>query len=266
MPQQSPTIGVLDVETTGTQVAKDQIIELCIQSGLAESSESQTWRFKPEVPISKGAHGVHGISAADLADCASFSAHADQIRSLLESFQVLVAYRINFDLDFVLAEFRRAKLPLPNLSKVSLVDPYAIWANMEPRTLSAAHLRFVGREFSGAHCATDDVAATGRVLRGMLSSFELEEKSWQEISSLCELKRGNWIGPSYHFQWKGQEPVFGFGKHKSRPILDVAQEDDGSYLRWLAKQDFPQHVKDIAQVAPEKSKKEFTTWLQQNFA
>ena len=265
MPSEDISLGVLDVETTGTQVGKDQIIELCIQSGLGKEAPSSTWRFKPEEPISKGAQRVHGISADDLKDCSPFAVYADEIRELLQGFEVLVGYRINFDLDFILAEFRRFKLALPDLSNAALIDPYAIWCKMEPRTLADAHKRFAGGEFSGAHCATDDVAATGRVLSGMLSAFGLEKKSYKEVSALCELKRGSWIGPSYHFQWKNEVAVFGFGKHKSRPILDVAKEDNGSYLRWLAKQDFPQHVIDIAVSAPEKDQQEFKDWLQQNF-
>src|SRR5687768_10364436 len=40
---------VFDVETTGTDRRRDQVIELCVQYGL--SGASKTWRFKPSVSI-----------------------------------------------------------------------------------------------------------------------------------------------------------------------------------------------------------------------
>src|SRR5437762_2568268 len=62
---------VFDVETTGTDKRRDQVIELCVQLGL-EGGPSQTWRIKPDVSIHPGAQAVHGISAEDLEFCPRF--------------------------------------------------------------------------------------------------------------------------------------------------------------------------------------------------
>jgi len=58
---------VFDVETTGTDNRRDQVIELCVQFGVDPGSPSETWRIKPSVEISPGAQEVHGISMEDLA-------------------------------------------------------------------------------------------------------------------------------------------------------------------------------------------------------
>jgi hypothetical protein len=47
-----PDAGVLvfDVETTGTDRKRDQVIELCMQRGLS-GTDHKVWRFKPTVAI-----------------------------------------------------------------------------------------------------------------------------------------------------------------------------------------------------------------------
>ena len=260
-------VTIFDVETTGSNTERDQIIEICIQQGLGASPPSKTWRCKPSIPIAPGAQKVHGISDADLKDCKPFSAYAKEIHGMLQSAEALVGYNINFDLSMVQAEFARAKMPLLDLDKIHLVDPYTLWRHFEPRDLSSAHKRFVGEPFEGAHAAQEDVRATGRVLEGMLDAFKIRDASLQKIAELCDVNaaRKTWVGPSYHFRWEEETVVFGFGKHRARPILDVKKDDGGGYLSWLAAKDFPDHVKEIALAASKKSAEEFAVWIKATF-
>ena len=259
---------IFDVETTGTSAERDQIIELCIQTSLEDESQTQTWRFKPSVPISPEAQAVHGISAEDVANCPPFSAHVDEIREIVESADVLVGYNLTFDLEFLSAEVRRSDRPALKVEQTLLVDPYQIWRHFEPRNLGAAHQRFVGSEFDGAHSATADVAATGRVLNGMLNSFNIADKSWKEVAELCPIqtRRKNWVGPTHHLQWRNRQAVFGFGKHRNRAVIEVAQEDNGGYVEWMAKQDFPAHVIEVCRAAKEMSAQDFSAWLGKKFS
>src|SRR3970282_1113130 len=88
----------------------------------------------------------------------------------------------------------------------------------EPRSLQHAHRRFVGDEFAAAHSASADVAATGRVLVGMLEHFTLAEKYGGRTASVCEPGRASWVGPSRHLRWEGEVIVLGFGKHLGAPV------------------------------------------------
>ncbi len=263
----SERICIFDVETTGTNAESDQIIELCVQFGLSDSSEVSTWRFKPGVPISPGAQAVHGISMNDLKDCPPFAEHANEIREMIEGADILVGYNLAFDLGFLQAEFRRIEQDALNISDALLVDPYQLWRQCEPRNLSAAYKRFAGKEMQDAHAASADVAATGEILEGMVKDFGLSDKSWNEIAQMCPIHSGrkNQIGPSNHFIWQGEVAVFGFGKHRSRPIIEVAKEDKGSYAQWVASKDFPGHVKKIIKAAMDQSPEEFSEWLSKNF-
>ena len=166
---------VFDVETTGTDPQRDQVIELCVQYGLEVGAPSHTWRIRPEVSIKPGAFKVHGITARDLAVCASFGAYADEFRGIFDAAQVLVGYHLAFDIGMLQAEYARLGLAPLELADKTIVDAYRVWKEHEPRSLQNAHQRFVGDSFEKAHSATADVAATGRVLRGMIERFGLHD-------------------------------------------------------------------------------------------
>jgi len=240
---------VLDAETTGTDKRIDQVIELCIQQGLFPDKcqhSSKVWRFKPSILIQPEAQAVHGISAADLADCPRFQECASEVRQALEGADVIVGYNVSFDLEMIHAEFARSgQSPLKLTTTV--VDAYALWRQMEPRTLKAAHERFAPRaSFDNAHSAGADVAATGRVLLGMLRSFGLAGQTWEAIADICEPERKTWVGPSSHIVInEAGEPILNFGKFKGTCVYDA----DRDYLRWVAGKDFPRHVQDICKAS-----------------
>ncbi len=254
-------VTVLDVETTGTNPAYDQVIELSVKKGLEDGSFQKTWRIKPNVVISPQAFAVHGISADDLKDCQPFSHYLALFRRVFDGSHALVGYNLEFDLNFIQAEFRRHKQEELDLRQKLLIDPYRLWVKLEPRSLADAHRRFVGRELEGAHGAAADVAGTARVLLGMQEAFKLKNSSWQEIAAYCGLTPNNWIGPTNHFQWKNSEPVFAFGKYRGRTLLDVIEREGNTYFSWLAGSDFPEHVKEIARHVLQKPGAELKSWL-----
>ena len=148
-----------------------------------------------------------------------------------------------------------------------IIDPFRLWQRCEPRSLQHAHKRFVGEEFGDAHSAEADVAATGRVLRGMISGFDLEDRNWDELALVCEPDRDSWIGPSRHIQRSEEgEPVIGFGKHSGTGIFELARSEDGDYLRWIISKDFPSHVHAICNKALEaQDPTELTQWISQQY-
>ncbi|MBX3159139.1 MAG: 3'-5' exonuclease [Deltaproteobacteria bacterium] len=182
-------IVIFDCETTGTDRAADQIIELCIQEGLGEDAPRHVWRIRPSVAIHPGAQAIHGISADDLAGCPQFAAVADAIAEVFARADVVVGYNISFDIDMLQAEYARIERPPLDFAALRIVDALRLWQHCEPRSLQHAHQRFVGNSFAAAHSASADVAATGRVLAGMLEAFDLAGQDWAQIASVCESGR-----------------------------------------------------------------------------
>jgi DNA polymerase-3 subunit epsilon len=266
---------VFDVETTGTDKRRDQVIELCIQFGLDAGARSQTWRFRPTVPISPGAQAVHGISMEELIDCPPFAACAEEIAAIFARAEVIVGYNLSFDIDMLQAEYERMRtaaaerggLPVVTLETrgKTIVDPYRLWQQCEPRSLQHAHQRFVGQGFEAAHSASADVAATGRVLSGMLRTFGLDEHDWRGIAGVCDPQRPSWVGPSRHLQWDGPAIVITFGKHAGSQVHELARGELRDYLRWVCDRDFPFHVREICRRALEVSADEFLGWVRTQY-
>jgi DNA polymerase-3 subunit epsilon len=260
-----PRIIVFDCETTGIDFARDQVIELCVQNGLGDRATSQTWRIKPNVPIAPAAQAVHGITMEMLADCLRFEAYADEIAAVFASAEVIVGYNLSFDIDMIQAEYGRVGRPPLDLSGKKIVDAFRLWQQCEPRSLQHAHRRFVGDEFAAAHSASADVAATGRVLVGMLQHFELSDRDWAQIASVCDPGRASWVGPSRHLRWDGEVIVLGFGKHMGMALHELAAGPDRGFLRWVLDRDFPPHVMEICRAALEQPSHELHTWARQRF-
>lgn len=259
---------IFDVETTGTDNRRDQVIELCVQFGL-EGGPSQTWRIRPSVPISPGAQAVHGISAEDLECCPSFGQVAAAVREVFHHAQVLIGYNLAFDIEMLQAEFARLGQPPLDLTGKHVVDPFRLWQQREPRSLQDAHRRFAGGEFGSAHSATADVAATGRVLQGMLSQFKLSDGGpveWSEIARVCEPEREAWVGSSRHVRWDDNgRLVIGFGKHGGTPLAELARGPDAGYLQWISSKDFPLHVREICRRALELDGPSLEEWVRRTY-
>jgi DNA polymerase-3 subunit epsilon len=256
---------VFDVETTGTDKRTDQVIELCVQYGL-DGSQSKTWRFKPSCPINPGAQAVHGISMDELADCPAFGEGVEEILAIFAEADVVIGYNIAFDIDMLQSELGRLGRPPIDFHGKTIVDAFRLWQQCEPRSLQHAHKRFVGDSFAAAHSASADVAATARVLEGMLRAFGLHDRDWTAIAEVCDPSRSSWVGPSRHLQWDAEGAiVLSFGKHKGAPLHVLARGNDAGYLQWLIDKDFPAHVIEICKKAQELDGDELLAWARRRY-
>ncbi len=230
---------IIDTETTGLNTSSDQIVEICI----SVNDAPKVWRVRPTVAIPATATAVHGITDADVAACPPFAAVAAEIVAVMSAAEVIVGFNLRFDLDIIQAELERAGAPRLDLAAKQVVDVLRLWHHVEPRTLVAAHERFVGAQLDNAHAASVDVAATGRVLSAMLDRFGMTDRAWPELAAIANpfSGRANWIGPSHHIQWENGVAILAFGKHRGARLDQV----DPGFLRWVLGKDFPHHVKEV---------------------
>ena len=62
-----------DLETTGTNILTDRIVEISIIKLMPNGTESEvTMRINPQMPIPAEATAIHHITDADVADCPTF--------------------------------------------------------------------------------------------------------------------------------------------------------------------------------------------------
>jgi DNA polymerase-3 subunit epsilon len=258
-------VTIIDVETTGTSPERDQIVEFAVQKGFGDNAFNKSWRFKPAIPIPPAATAVHGIRDEDVADSPPFSSATGLIRKIIDGSDVIVGYNLKFDLEMLQAEFKRAKVNPLSLRGKHLIDPLALWRRCEPRGLANAVERFVKKPHTGAHSALGDVRATAEVLKGMLNEWGLNAQSWEELAVYIDPERKNWIGESFHLQWENGVPVFGFGKHRGKPVSDAVKDDTG-YSEWInSRPDFPAHVRELVSAAARMDAAEFRAFVVSEF-
>lgn len=234
---------VFDLETTGIQVGKDKIVEICILKVNPDASrESKTWLVNPEMPIPADATAVHGITNEDVAGAPTFSEIAPKIMEMISGTDLAGFNSNRFDVPLLAEEMLRAGLDF-DLSKFRLVDAQTIYHKKEPRNLSAAYQFYCGKELLNAHSAEADVMATFEVLDAQVGKYEDLPK---EIAGLSEFSYHNKfadLAGMIHFNDKNEE-IFAFGKYKGQVVKEVFQKDLG-YYGWIQNADFPLYTKKV---------------------
>mgnify|MGYP003643451882 CR=1 FL=1 len=238
---------LFDVETTGVDSGVDQIIEISFIAINGNKKLVKTERFKPSVPISPGAQDVHGISAEDLKNCPSFHSAAAYYHKLMTNCDVICGYNVDFDIKMIVAEFKRSRLDSP-IDKQAIIDPFHLWRAMSPRTLVGAAKHFLGIDLEDAHSAEADINATEDILYKMLETWDLGEKTPEELTNIAFPERRFWIGPSGHFIWNDDgKIVLNFSTKHKGTILDAKIDEEVSgFLHWCISKDFDPHIKSIA--------------------
>lgn len=234
---------VFDLETTGTNVAKDRIVEICILKVNPDSSrESKTWLVNPEMYIPKESTAVHGITDDDVKDAPTFKEIAPKIMEMISGSDLGGFNSNRFDVPLLAEELLRAGVDF-DLSKFKLVDAQTIFHKMEPRNLTAAYNFYCGKTLENAHSAEADVLATFEVLDAQVAHYD---ELPNDIAGLSEFSYHNRFADLAGFIAFDDEEkeIFTFGKYKGHRVKDVFQKDLG-YYGWIQNADFPLYTKKV---------------------
>lgn len=243
---------VFDLETTGTNISKDRIVEISILKVNPDASrESKTWLINPEMPIPKEANIIHGISDEDVKNAPTFKKIAPKIMTMLSGSDLGGFNSNRFDVPLLAEELLRAGIDF-DLRKFKLVDAQVIFHKMEPRNLSAAYKFYCGKELINAHSAMADTLATFEILDAQVGKYEELPK---EISGLSEFSYHNKFADLAGFIAYDDEEqeIFTFGKYKGQRVKEIFQKDIG-YFGWIQNADFPLYTKKILTTIQLKSK------------
>ena len=237
-------IAFFDIESTGTNVRSDRIIDLAIVKLHPDGRrEEHTFRVNPERPIPPEASKVHGIYDKDVAGCPTFKQVAAQVAKLFEGCDLGGYNILRFDIPMLCEEFNRAGVPFGADGR-RVVDPQRIFHQREPRDLTAALNFYCGEEHLGAHGALDDVVATIQVLEGQFKKYEDLPKDINQLSNYCNPRDPSWADSTGKLKWVAGELTINFGKKQGSKLRDLAAKDT-SYLRWILDSNFPRDVTDI---------------------
>ncbi len=247
-------LAFFDLETTGTNIGVDRIVEISVIKLNPDGSEDvKTWKINPEMQISIESSLIHGIYEEHLIDAPVFKTAAAEIAEFIADSD-LAGYNSNrFDIPMLMEEFLRVGHPF-DIEQRHFVDVQNIFHQMEQRTLRAAYQFYCGKDIINAHSAEADTRATMEVLLAQIAKYEGIEyedkkgvKSKPVVNDVELLHKFTNLNNPVDFAGRmvyneNGEELFNFGKHKGKKVEDVFKAEP-SYYAWMMHGDFPLFTK-----------------------
>lgn len=245
-----------DLETTGLNISKDQIVEISLLKVFPDQTEiSKTYRVKPDVKISDEAFAIHGISNEDVINEPNFAQIGTEIALFMQNCDIAGYNSNKFDLPLLMEEFLRVDINF-DLRGIRFIDVQNIFHKMEPRTLSAAYKFYCNSELENAHQAEADTIATYNVLKGQLDLYEgqiyQDKKNGNSVTISNDVKMlSNFTSDNRSVDFAGHIvfdendiEIFNFGKHKGKSVKEIFTKEP-AYYDWMKKSDFPRFTKKV---------------------
>ncbi len=237
------TLAVFDLETTGTKVATDRIVEISVLKIFPGGDrEGITRRINPGIPIPPDASAIHGIYDADVKDKPSFKDFAHELKNYLADCDLAGYNCLNFDVPLLVEEFLRVGVDLDVRSR-KIVDVQNIFHKMEQRTLSAAYKFYCQKDLENAHTAEADTTATYEVLEAQLERYPDLQNDVKFLHDFSIRNRNVDFAGHIIFNEKDVETI-NFGKHKGKAV-EMVLKAEPSYYSWMMAADFPQYTKKV---------------------
>ena len=257
---------VFDLETTGTQLTKDRIVQIAIVRVNIDGTEQHFNRLvNPEMIIPDEIVAIHGISNDRVQNEPTIKDLAQEIADFIGDAD-LAGYNSNkFDIPMLAEEMLRAGFDM-NLSNRHFIDVQNIFHKMEQRTLAAAYQFYCNQTMDKAHDALYDTQVTWEVFKAQMEKYP---SLAAEVSELAEFTR---VGDFKLLDFAGRlaidskgNSIYNFGKHKGKTIRQVMKEEPG-YYGWMLEADFPLYTKQCLKKEMEKIKAENLQEKEGNFS
>jgi DNA polymerase III subunit epsilon len=229
-----------DLETTGTDHAKDRIVELAFIKLLPDGGrDSMVRRINPGIPIPPEVTAIHGISDADVKDLPGFKHIAHTLYDWMKNCDMGGYNSSKFDLPLLAEEFLRCGINV-DFTERHMIDVQQIFFKMESRTLTAAYSFYCNKELSNAHSAEADILATIEVLEAQLDKYD---GLVNEVKALHQFTTNDeYVDYARRIVMKDGHPIFNFGKYKGRKVEEIFTSEP-QYYDWMMQADFALHTK-----------------------
>lgn len=240
MLQLKKPLAFIDLETTGTNLGSDRIVEVAIVKILPDATRSVKRKIiNPEMAIPTAASDVHGITDEMVKDAPTFKQVANELKQMLDGCDIAGYNSNRFDIPLLMEEFLRVGVEF-DMKGRKMLDVQKIFHQMEQRTLSAAYKFYCNKKLEGAHSAEVDASATYEILLAQLDHYPVLGNSLDSILKVIGDEMV--VDFARRFVFENGVEVFNFGKYKGRPVAEVLKSEP-QYYDWMMKGDFPQHTK-----------------------
>lgn len=242
-------LSFFDLETTGTNIANDRIIEIAVIKVMPNGDVlRKTNLVNPTIPIPAESSVFHGIYDEDVKDKPTFKELAKEYARFLEGSDLAGFNILKFDVPVLVEEFLRADVEF-DYSRKRIIDAQRIFHLMEKRTLKAAYQFYCQKELTDSHSAEADTEATLEVLLAQVQRYDNQPVTDTNGNKIGEVKNDmdalGQLSALDQFDLAGRmirnakgDVVFNFGKHKGKGVLAVLK-DEPAYYDWFMNGDFP---------------------------
>ena len=240
---------VLDLETTGTWLEKDRIVEIAmIRLQPDGGRDSYLSRVNPGMPIPPRVSQITGITDADVKDAPPFKQIAPDVLAFLGDADLGGFNVERFDLVILERELFGAGLKFEWRTRV-IYDAQKIYHIHEKRDLKAAYQFYCGKELVNGHTAMGDTEATLEILGAQVGKYGDPEQGILSLRDFDYERMDDFYDPEKKFRWWNGELYPVFGKYARKTSLKEISKQDASYLQWLLTTDFGEEVKKLIQNA-----------------
>lgn len=239
----------LDLETTGTWIEKDRIIEIGMVKCLPSGEEVvYNRRVNPGINIPPAVAKLTGIDDAAVKDAPRFSEIAGEVSVFLGTSD-LAGFNIEtFDLPLLERELTSCGYKF-SIEGRRIYDAKKIYHLNEKRDLSAAYRFYCGKTLEDAHSALADTRACLEVLSSQISRYIGQDGGIEALEKFNYKPRTEFYNEERRFRWWNGRLYIMFGKYARKYSLDDLAKEDRKYLEWIVAADFSPSVKELAEKA-----------------
>jgi DNA polymerase-3 subunit epsilon len=237
-----------DLETTGTNIQHDRIIEIAVTK-LFPSGDiiRKANLINPTIPIPAESSLFHGITDEDVKGKPTFREVARDYAKLFEGSDLSGFNIMKFDVPVLVEEFLRCDVEF-DYTRKKIIDSQKIFHMMEKRTLKAAYQFYCNKDLDNSHSAESDTDASMEVLLAQIERYESQDVTDTQGNKIGEIRNDMEILSKLTSHGmvdlagrmiltpKG-DIIYNFGKHKGKEVKAVFKEDPAFY-DWIMNGDF----------------------------
>jgi len=240
---------IFDLETTGTWVEKDKIVEIGMVKLLPDGGrENYVKRINPGMPIPANVTRIIGIKDSDVKDEPYFKDIAREIPEFIGDSD-LGGFNIQrFDLPILERELLEAGISFHWRDR-DIYDAQKIYHLHEKRDLMAAYKLYWGGELLAAHSAVGDAEATTEIHAAQIKKYGSEEKGIESLKDFDYERSTGYFDKERKFCWWNGELYPTFGKYGRKKHIKEIVKKDREYLKWILTKDFSEEVKAMIEKA-----------------
>ncbi|MFH1868287.1 MAG: 3'-5' exonuclease [Candidatus Omnitrophota bacterium] len=240
---------VFDLETTGTWVGKDKIVEIGMIKLMPDGTKQEYLkRLNPGIKIPPSVIRIINITDDDVKNEPPFKDIAKEVLEFIGDCD-LGGFNIQrFDIPILEREFVEAGYSF-HWQNRDIYDAQKIYHLHEKRDLTAAYQFYCKKELYGAHSALADAAATIDILDAQIDKYGSQEQGMESLKDFEYELSSNYFDKERKFCWWNGELYPTFGKYGRKKHIKDIVKNDREYLVWILSKDFSDDIKVLIEKA-----------------